>query len=355
MDILLVALFLLICWRVKFAKINEFHKDYAGLQVSTAVKGVFVLLVFFCHFSFYIDTMAPGNDIWRVFARLMGQLVVAMFLFYSGYGILLSSRKKGEKYVKALPKKVLALLYRFAFAVTLFLIFRILTGQETSVTQYLLSIIGWESLGNSNWYIFAIMALYLISFFGLRFTLKKEHLSAALVTVLSIAFCFVMSRFKDGYWFNTALCYSAGMWWAVLQSKIDKNVMRNIWIWAASLIVSVAAMYFLWRHSGSNWYYLAFACVFCVVANLLLMKIKIGNKVLDFFGKHVFSIYIMQRLAFLTLGLSSWIAANTYLYFALSFGGTIVISLAFELATDYSYNKISGACGRIAQKVGNKK
>ena len=355
MDILLLALFLLICWRMKFAKIGQFHKDYSGLQVSTAIKGIFVILVFFCHFSSYVDTSVDGNAAWRVFFSWLGQLVVAMFLFYSGYGIMLSSRKKGDAYIKALPQKVLLLLAKFAFAVTLFLAFRILTGQETSLSQYLLSLIGWESIGNSNWYIFAIMALYLISFVGLRFARKKELLSAGIITALSLLFCFVMSRFKAGYWWNTALCYSVGVWWAVLQPKIDKMTMKNIWTWLISLAVSGLAFYFFWRRcASSNAFYLVCACLFCVVINLALMKVKIGNKVLDFFGKHVFSIYILQRLAFMTLGLAPWIQSNLYLYFVLSLGGTIVISLTFELITDYALGKITGKFGRIPQKAGKK-
>lgn len=354
MDILLLALFLLICWRMKFARIGQFYKDYSGLQVSTAVKGVFVILVFFFHFSTYIGSGPGGNKYWYIFAENFGQLVVAMFLFYSGYGILLSSRKKGASYIKSLPKKTLTLLSRFAFAVTIYLLFRIFTGQETSIAQYLLSLIGWESIGNSNWYIFAIMALYLISYLGLRFVKGREILGAAIITLLSIVFCLVMSKFKEGYWFNTALCYATGVWWAVFQQKIDKRIMTNLFTWLAGLVVSSAAFYIFWRKSGNDWYLLVCACFFCVIINLVLMKVKIGNKVLDFFGKHVFSIYILQRLAFMTLGLAPWIRSNLYLYFVLSLGGTIVISLAFELITDYALGKITGKFGRIPQKAGKK-
>ena len=60
--------------------------DYMSRENTTSVNGLFILLVFLNHIQSYV-TLPEG------FHRLtlaFGQLMVAMFLFYSGYGVTLS-------------------------------------------------------------------------------------------------------------------------------------------------------------------------------------------------------------------------------------------------------------------------
>lgn len=46
-----------------------------------------------------------------------GQLIVVMFLFYSGYGVMESVRSKGTAYIKSIPfKRVLSTLVTILFA-----------------------------------------------------------------------------------------------------------------------------------------------------------------------------------------------------------------------------------------------
>jgi len=90
----------------------------------------------------------------------MDQLVVCMFLFYSGYGIMESFKIK-ENYVNQLPKnRIFKTLFNFDFAVLIYmLLYVFFQHKEIGLKKVLLSFIGWESFGNSNWYIFSIFVL----------------------------------------------------------------------------------------------------------------------------------------------------------------------------------------------------
>ena len=146
---------------------NGFFPDYLEIKQSNAIKGVFILLVFlwhalteikYCGFSFerQVDWLA------QAFHREMGQLVVAMFFFYSGYGVMRSLILKGEAYLQSYPRKrLLTTLLNFDIAVCCFIILTIIIGGKVSILQIALSLVGWRSFGNTGWYIFIILCCYL--------------------------------------------------------------------------------------------------------------------------------------------------------------------------------------------------
>lgn len=330
MDVLLLLAIIAATRGVHFAKEGKFFKDYASKERSQSIKGISVILVILCHFCTYVKS--GDSSVWQMVHSSLGQLVVAMFLFYSGYGIYLAAHAKGLDYIKRIPARALTVLARFDFAVILFLIVRLLTHRPVGVRQFLLSLLGWDGIGNSNWYIFAIIILYLCSYLAMRF-LKNKYAQGVAITILSTIFVVVMAQFKAAYWFNTTWCYTIGFWWGILQEKIDKNVMRGSLSYIMALSLSGLAFFLTWRSRGeSYWYYLASGVFFCVLVNFVLMKVKFGNNMLRFFGNHVFSIYILQRLAFMILGESHWVKSHVYVYFILSLLLTILLALFFEKA-----------------------
>lgn len=86
MILLYVFLLPLICWRLRPIAFND---AYLSRRETTSVKGVFTLLVFFSHFSGYVSPDGGRADaLFRAVNSGIGQLMVVMFLFYSGYGIM---------------------------------------------------------------------------------------------------------------------------------------------------------------------------------------------------------------------------------------------------------------------------
>ena len=84
--------------------LNEHYLDF---DRTTAMKGIFILLVFLTHVVGYIPAY-PGpallHEPYFWVQEKMEQGVVVMFLFYSGYGVMESIKKKGTAYVRAMPK-----------------------------------------------------------------------------------------------------------------------------------------------------------------------------------------------------------------------------------------------------------
>ena len=157
------------------SKGGQIFDDYIAPKESLYIKGIFVILVLLSHFSGYIvlsDSLADYS--FNIIRGYLGQFIVTMFFFYSGYGIYESLKHKGKQYLINFPKKrLLATWINFAVCVTAFLIEGLLMGNSYQLKTVLLSYIGWDSIGNSNWFMFVTFGIYVI-FFCCNFSFTLE-------------------------------------------------------------------------------------------------------------------------------------------------------------------------------------
>ena len=167
----LIAVFILFGTSIIRTKVIE---EYISKNQSNCVKGVFIIMVFARHIWPYIKdagVVFTGMDdrIFHLIDVTLGQLIVAMLLFYSGYGVMESYRKKGIEYVNGMPKRrILNTLLNFDIAVCVYLLVDFFLNISYPLSHVLLSFTGWLSVGNSNWYIFVILLCYIATFFGLK-------------------------------------------------------------------------------------------------------------------------------------------------------------------------------------------
>lgn len=339
---MILTAFLLVCvYGMKLMPIRKFNNDYLSRDTTTAIKGIFVFLVFVCHFSQYYTFAAEPGQQFYWFRHNSGQLVVTMFLFYSGYGIFESIKKKGSGYVRQFPKnRILKTLIHLDVAVLIYLALNMILGISFKKSDILLSFIGWSSIGNSNWFMFAILAQYIIVF--IAFMIFRKHKLPALITVsvLSVAYMFVMMKYKQSYWYNTALCLPLGMWYSYMKVGLEKAIMKNNFTYILFFAIFASMYFYSHKHSDDLIYYEIWMLSFTVLVVMLSMKVNICNKALMWLGNHVFSIYILQRIPMIILTKNHIHIGSVSFTFVACFAATAVLAEVFDLITGAADKKL---------------
>lgn len=341
MSIILLILFLLCCINVKIAENGKFFEDYIEISRTTSVKGIFVILVFLRHYQQYIELNGNYDAFAKWFDGNLDQLLVTLFLFYSGYGVMEGIKKRGVAYKNSFPQKSIKLLLHFDIAVLLYLLLGLIEGNVYPIKNVLLSFVCWESIGNSNWYVLAVIFLYLFSFVAFSICKEKPMLSASILTVLCIGYAYVLAIWKGGYWYNTILCYPLGVFYSIGREKIEKFVMKNDIFYYLTMLIMAVCYYMCFTRRGIELYfYFGWTIFFTILVILVTMKIRFDNGFLQFLGSHVFSLYILQRLPMSFLKHYGHMGEHPYFYFILSMMGTIVLALLYDKAIGYMDTKI---------------
>ena len=336
-----VLIFISGVYGIKFY-FNSFNEDYLSKESTLSIKGLFVLFVFCRHIKTYVESTNLLDSLFYSIDIRIGQLIVVMFLFYSGFGIAkqIQIKNKDGAYIRTfLRHRLFPVWFRFAICVGFFVILDIINGD---ISQYswryiLLSFTGYVNIGNSNWFMFVTFALYAIVYLSYRpFNFKNSYSNLIIMTVLSIILLIALYLLKgdDRSWWNTLLCFPLGMWYAYFQDKIEKHMRKPKEYYPTAIALLIVLLVLLALYNTLDTTGLSFiivSLVFALVVVALTMKIKIGNKILDFFGKHIFSIYILQRIP---MKIFKDVFSNKYLYLIVSFAITIAISVGYDYVCD---------------------
>lgn len=300
-----IVLSLIVFLMLFSTKYSIYHPDYISAQRCNAIKGIFICLVFIRHIRSYITGAVDGQ--FHVLDRItlfidgnLGQLIVAMFLFYSGFGLMESLKKKGVAYVHNIPqKRLLPTLLNFDVAVIVFCLVDLLLGRALSVKSILLSFVAWESVGNSNWYIFVILCCYLL-FYIIHLVIKKENIS---VLVLLLSLCllgFMLAHLKPEWWYNTLFCFVFGCFysWKII-GREDVIIKHYLCILFLTIVFFVGLFILPGDFYCIKYNLLSVSFSFLVV--LLTMKFQVQSVFLDWMGMNLFPLYIYQRLPMIVL------------------------------------------------------
>ena len=330
---MLIAYLILIALFVSFPLVKVgTNREYISQTNTAAIKGLFVILVFFCHYGGYVEFTSTLDLAFKWINNKIGQLCVVMFLFYSGYGIWYSYINKANYIRTFMKRRFLPVWLSFALCVLFFWLENAFLGIEYSFIDILFAFTGWTSIGNSNWYMFVTFALYIIFFLCFRMFNENSNKVRGLIIYTMLCCVLVIFLFftKESWWYNTLLCFPAGMWFAVVKSKIDEFAFENntnyIKLFVLSFILLVATCLLQQWHSV---FFVPLAIQFSIFVVVVTMKFTFNSKLLSFCGEHVFSIYILQRL-FFNLGQHYGLHQEPYLFFGVCLIGTIVLAIIYD-------------------------
>ena len=334
MLVYLIVLMLLVVSGMQTAKKDQFFSGYLSKEQTTAINGIFVLIVFLSHASTYVELGGPLDDAYSTLKGYLRQLIVASFLFYSGYGCYESFQHKENYFKGFLKKRVLKTLVNFAAALLLYVIVNLIFRFHYSAKEYLLCWIGWEGLGNSNWFMFVILALYLLVFLAMKTGLKGLTVKMFLLAgILWTALFF--GRHASPWWYNTLITFPLGILFSDVKPKLDPFLRRQV-IWFSAFL-ALAILYLGLHHLIGDDRWGLVSSLFCLLIILASMKVRIDNPILTWLGLNAFAIYILQRLPMIVL--SHFGLERFPLYF------TILI-FAITLLTAGGFTKLTGMIDR---------
>ncbi|MCQ2548063.1 MAG: acyltransferase family protein [Clostridia bacterium] len=334
----LIAIFIVALYKIKYVG-QGFNEEALSIEQTTAINGIFALLIFISHSVQYFEISGPLDDPYFAFRSVILQLVVVTFLFYSGYGIMVSILKKGNSYVKSFPKnRILKVWLMFAIATTCFLIAGLAIGKKFKFTQLLLAYTAYSSIGNSNWYIFVVLILYVFTYVAFMAVKEKPLLAICLTFVITAIYIYLAAYVfgMPSRFYNTCIMYPVGMLYAYFKESIEGFVKKNKVTYIGALIVAIALFFLFLRFRADNLVaYCLWDMAFMAIIVFISFKIKIYNPIIYWFGKNLFPFFIFQRIPMMVITKlwPEFVNEYAYAFILICFVITLGITLLYKKAT----------------------
>lgn len=300
-DLIVVAIFGMLLIKAKLVKGKGiFNDEYMSLETSGIIKGAMAILVISHH-------MAQETDCGRVFSLLrpIGFTAVAVFFFYSGYGLMKKYKSDPSYKNNFFAKRISAVLIPYAVINVVYWVMYAAMGNMYSFKEFIHTFAVGDPMASYSWYVVFILGFYII--FGIFMHIFKDKhklmIGAMAVTYVGWAMlCKYVIHF-DPCWYKTAHMPIVGMIWALYEDKIIALIRKKYWL-SFFLCGGVTAVIegltiFYPAESGFVSYIIraANAFFFTITIMVVLQKVKLGSPVFKFLGKISYEFYILQGVA----------------------------------------------------------
>lgn len=293
-DLLMAALGLSILWGVRIAKKDEFYENYLSRGQTAYTKGALALLIVYHH-------VAQCVHMGLAFAVLMriGGMLVSVFFFYSGYGLMKSYLTQPDYRSTYLRRRLPAVLIPYLLANVIYWLAYRTVGLHFTIPWLKEELSYGGLLVRYSWYV-AVIGLFYVGFYFLMFLRgnKVAMISGAFIFLLAWDAAFIHWEFPE-FWYGTSHILIVGMLWAAYEEPILRFIKSHYTQVIAVCAAAVAALFLISRpyswHVGRTLRGIMYV-FFVVLIVTLSMKISIGNKWLSFAGMLSFEIYLYQGL-----------------------------------------------------------
>lgn len=320
---------LLFCFFYKssFFKKGDWNPNAFSLQQTKAIQGFLALCIMFHHISQktcanympYTVRRYPGLEIFVP----TGFYFVALFFFFSGYGLLKSYKTKPNYLVDFPKKRILPVLFSSYIVIALYYIFRMIQGEQFSIITIFIYLSQIRLCNVNGWFVVTLPIVYLIFYFSFKKS-NNDQKGITFTTIGILLYIFIGTCidhntwfFTGEWWYNSIYGFVFGMIFAQKEDKIIFHIKKHFWFY---LILSFALMHPLYMFSkycsgfvsyyGENFapdtkiirrwvclisdLFASFSFMFFIL--LLNLKLKIGNKILDFMGTITLEFYLVHGL-----------------------------------------------------------
>lgn len=266
----------LICLILMIADKHRIIKPF-DLDATLPLRGLLAILIVCHHIGQKSAGYIPGLSC--IFVS-MGLQIVAVFFFISGYGLFVSYKKKGEKYLQGFLKKRYSKILPVFLVLSILCIFIDLYNGHSLTHLFHRYSSGVTPLPYS-WFIYAI--IYVYAAFYLSALIGKNITRTGVIFTAFLFLYIIIIRFIVGfpqYWYITILCTSAGYFTAYFERDIEEYLSSHRYIFFSSVI----AFLFL---------------SFCAMCKIIVISQELTTLWLI---AQAFSVYVIVRI----LGFINW-------------------------------------------------
>lgn len=297
MDIFIVLLVLFFVWKIKFVSIND---EYLSYKSSMAMRGFFMMLVM-CH---HLAQYTSGGMFFGHFVRI-GFLTVSIFFFFSGYG-LQKRHMSDDDYKKTfLKKRIPAIVIPYLIMTLVVWIVRAIGGKVFSLADIVVLFFKGEAIVPFSWYFTNILVFYLAFYLIMKLFGNKHHFM--IVGAFACYLIWILICKKAGYdvwWYCSSHLFVVGMVWAKYEKTIlefiKKHYFSSLGILIGAFFVCIVLYLLMSRYNqfidAVAVTKINIAVLFVLAVLLFSLKVKIGNPILDFFGKISFELYLSHGM-----------------------------------------------------------
>ena len=332
--IIFVSILILI-FGSKITNTGEFFEDNFNTSQTNALKGLCAIYVIFHHLCTYFADVYPSF----LFFECVGFLMVGMFFFISGYGLMYGVKNKTDYLKEFFTKRLITILVPY-YIINLFYIYSKHFIGILDKKYIILSIFGYHL-----WYVMAIIILYIGFWICFKiFGNKKGIIAMSISTIMYIVILYVLNRFFGKtdfglWWYNSILCFVLGMWYCNYKENINIFIKKHfIPLIITSTAVFCATMYYTVVKYGESTLPLLLTEIVCsasfsIFTVLLSLKMQLGNRIINICGKLSLELYLSHALFIFFLrsnmnifGYTVYIS-NNLLYLVTILVGSFVFSL----------------------------
>lgn len=347
LDLMLLIVLFAIFYSITFENHNIQNHNYLSIDYTICLRGVMAVLIVFHHIS---EKDSSG----RIFPKLqhLGYLIVAVFFFLSGYGLMFSYLKKGKEYLKSFWRK--RILYIIIIYVLITILYwgtkQLLNIGNTNISAVINSLINGHPIANNSWYIVVQIYLYIlfwITFYCFNINTKYKLILLATFTFI-LSFAFELLGYSS-IWYISNPAFALGLFWAYNRQAIDIWLNeKHLWLAiTASLLLfaffsalPVASFLELPKDEMRLMKMLCRMCsssIFTIIIILFMRKINFKyNSIWKWLGERSLEIYLIHGIFMILLRNSILYINNDSLWLAC----VLLLSLASSALFYILNNKI---------------
>lgn len=259
-------------------------------SVTNRYRGVFALIVILHHMA---QRVTSKGLLWIWFDT--GFLPVAMFFFYSGYGLMKKGIRQKEGFFQ---RRLIPLLIPYLVTMGLYCIFYALAGQVKSLPSLLLEHFNNASGISFLWFVFVYLAWILFLGIALRFIKEDRQILTAGFSFAAFFMAFSILAIPGFFWiYDTVFMIPAGCAWAYYEESIEtwihqhykKVLISSVLVFAVSM---AGHMIPILRVPS----YMLSAVSFLFFLNTYTMKRRPDGIVLSYLGTISYEIYLLHGI-----------------------------------------------------------